>query len=153
MRFPSSMNLLFVYIILGMKVCDISAHGCSIYLGWSSLNCYYEAYFVVESEEYQRRLSMFCSTSACWPATRSTEPMNSYLRKTELAHNRKYNLDITTRSQVNGRYITKPRTSEAPFMSGDSSFANNRVHQVNGNRHPVIKCANLAPRSSRHCIA
>lgn len=107
-----------------------------------------------DSSTDRRRLGRFCRFDGCWPATRSYEPMSEYLRKDELAKQRKYNLDITTRKQINGNYLTKPRTSELPFMSGDTAFAKSRVKQVNGNQHmPVIKCANLPPRDPRHCIA
>lgn len=131
-----------------------ATHICAQESNWMNyFSCIFHSIYDDSDESQQRRLSAFCRPSGCWPATRSYTPMNQYLRQQELKNSREQNIPIVTRKQVNGRYLTKPRTSELPFMSGDTSFANSRYTQVNGNQHPVIKCANLAPRDPRHCIA
>lgn len=104
-------------------------------------------------------------------ATRSYEPMRKYLRRVQVRDYEKHGKTAPTIEQVNGllpktvrlrkgsgkRVVTieRPRTAEAPFMTGNETYPSSRVHQVNGGNWPstMAKCRTLHPHDQRPCVA
>ena len=127
------------------------AEDCSAMEGWLDfVAC--EAISIIDN--HRRRLQ-FGSTSGARYATRSYTPMNKYLREVDLKNRRNGHPEFSHGSFRQDNTLKRPtrlRTSELPYHSGDLEIGKNHKRQVNGLKHPKVKCSNLAPYDPRPCV-